>query len=486
MKQKISFFIITIIIVIVQTTSYAQTNIFEAIQQNDTIALKQFLKNGTNPNYTDTDGLTPLLYTAGMGLRTCARILIKYGADINMPDINYGTTPLMFAAKYKQLEMCIFLVENGAEINKSDKEGNIALNYAEISENSDIYNYLQDTSIFSLKDLEIFFLLLNNDTTKLKQILAKGADPNFENSQGSTPLLYCSYFGQIDCAKILINNGANINQETKIDNGTALMAAVLGNQYEMCVFLINNGADMKIKTIKDRDVFYYAIELEDSTGCKNVLELIEKPKKHKFNIKLETWENIDYKLQLYLNINNIGLLKKYLIYAEQKADKEFKEEDTTYALRIYEINNYYFKLGDTINTERTYLKTKKLTEKSFGEEHSNYFIIMAEIVNYYANTGNKEKTIKYADIYTELMPKFYNETDSLYAKDMFEVGKIYHNFQSYEKAEKFYLKALTLIENFYGRKHEYYTNICNSLRFLYEKIGNNEKAIEYYKKSIEK
>ena len=484
MKQKKTYFIIAIILIIVQTTSFSQTNIFTAIENKDTTALKQSLQNGANPNITDADGYTPLLYTSAFGLLDCSKILVKYRADINKPDTEYGTTPLMIAAKYDRLETCIFLVENGADTKMTDNDGHTTLQYAELSKNQEIYDYLQDPSIYSLNDLQLIFPLQNNDTTKFKQILKNGANPNYENNQETTPLMYTAYYGLVDCAKILIKYEVNINYQTKNDKGTALMTAILGNQYEMCEFLIKNGADLNAKTIKDRDALYYAKELADSTGCTNILKLIKKPKKHKFNIKLETWENIDYKLQLFYNMNNISLLKRYLILAEQKADKEYNEKDTTYALKVYNINNYYYKLADTINVERTYLKTEKLTKKSFGIEHSNYFTIIAEITNFYATIKNKEKTIKYADFYTELMSEFYTESDTLYAKDMFELAKIYHSYEMYEKAENYYIEALTLIENFWGNRHKYYANICNSLAILYEDKGNDKKAAEYYEKSL--
>ena len=48
-----------------------------------------------------------------------ARLLIDHGADINPIDEEYRSTLLGFAARWGQREMVTFLLERGADANKS-------------------------------------------------------------------------------------------------------------------------------------------------------------------------------------------------------------------------------------------------------------------------------------------------------------------------------------------------------------------------------
>jgi ankyrin repeat protein len=48
-----------------------------------------------------------------------ARLLLDHGADIDAVDEEYRSTPLGYAARWGQREMAAFLLERGANVNKS-------------------------------------------------------------------------------------------------------------------------------------------------------------------------------------------------------------------------------------------------------------------------------------------------------------------------------------------------------------------------------
>src|SRR5262245_16295448 len=49
-----------------------------------------------------------------------ARLLLDHGADIDAVDEEYRSTPLGYAARLGRREMVAFLLERGADVNKSD------------------------------------------------------------------------------------------------------------------------------------------------------------------------------------------------------------------------------------------------------------------------------------------------------------------------------------------------------------------------------
>jgi hypothetical protein len=56
--------------------------------------------------------------------------LVSAGANVNIKTFN-GTTPLMVAAFYGNINLCAFLLANGADMDAKDKDGETALDSAQ-------------------------------------------------------------------------------------------------------------------------------------------------------------------------------------------------------------------------------------------------------------------------------------------------------------------------------------------------------------------
>ena len=76
------------------------------------------------------DGWTPLYSAANKGYLEIVKLLIENGADINKSN-NDGWTPLYSAADKGHLEVVKLLIENGADINKSNNNGWFTLLFIE-------------------------------------------------------------------------------------------------------------------------------------------------------------------------------------------------------------------------------------------------------------------------------------------------------------------------------------------------------------------
>ncbi|MDH4183152.1 MAG: ankyrin repeat domain-containing protein [Nitrospinota bacterium] len=78
---------------------------------------------------------------------------------------------------------------------------------------------------------------------RVKELVAKGADPNYISDTGITPLAEASGWGHNDIVKYLIAQGADVNLRAK-NNMTALMAASMLGRTEVMKTLISNGANI--------------------------------------------------------------------------------------------------------------------------------------------------------------------------------------------------------------------------------------------------
>jgi ankyrin repeat protein len=161
-------------------------NLLEAIENGNLEAAQTALKNGADPN--ESERSTParqkfLMIVAGEGKLDLAKLLVKYGADVNAVDVD-GNTALMNAASFGNLDIVKFLVEHGANVN---------------------------------------------------------AAATVAGFTGYTALIYASERGQVNVVKYLIKHGANINAKKK-NGDTALSLAVNNGHTEIARILREAGA----------------------------------------------------------------------------------------------------------------------------------------------------------------------------------------------------------------------------------------------------
>lgn len=92
--------------------------------------IENLLASGANPNARDNQfGSTPLMQASGMfhcDEPAVVDLLIKSGADINATD-NYGYTPLLYAARRNNYFTMKYLLDKGANISATTKEGETVL-----------------------------------------------------------------------------------------------------------------------------------------------------------------------------------------------------------------------------------------------------------------------------------------------------------------------------------------------------------------------
>jgi ankyrin repeat protein len=92
----------------------------------------------------------------------------------------------------------------------------------------------------------------NGDTFKAKALLAQGADANFRNEHGATPLIEASIRGYQATVKTLLKHGAIV------DAALGLSLAALTGQSETVELLLRCGADINAKDFDGRTALFEA------------------------------------------------------------------------------------------------------------------------------------------------------------------------------------------------------------------------------------
>ena len=205
----------------------------EKIQETDTKfeIVKLLLEKGADPNIQGDEGWTAVHVAAIFKFHKILELLLESGADSNI-QTSEGETALHGAAYLNLSKSLEILLKNGADVNIENQDGLTPLDYA-ITEQSVFirsthssckssfkeWSHKQSEQVmkivfftfllFSLqalgnevssadsndsksvtaeKNLDLHFAILENDLSKVKSLLKKGADPNLQDKNGWTPL----------------------------------------------------------------------------------------------------------------------------------------------------------------------------------------------------------------------------------------------------------------------------------------------------------
>jgi ankyrin repeat protein len=119
-----------------QSTRVDYSTLNSAIQFGSVDVVKEVLEKGVNPNESK-DGNYVLLSTCYAGGQyELAKLLLEFGADVNVQRASNGLTALHIAcgaigdANYVKYEFVELLLDYGADVTIEDEKGHTALYYA--------------------------------------------------------------------------------------------------------------------------------------------------------------------------------------------------------------------------------------------------------------------------------------------------------------------------------------------------------------------
>ena len=118
-------------------------NFLENYDYNDCDIIRSFICKGTNVNYKNKDGLTPLMLCAIKNYEYSFEYLLQAGANVNEKD-NEQNTCVMICAEYNRAEMLKLLILLNADINCKNKNGETALMLAKRNNNIECFKLLLD------------------------------------------------------------------------------------------------------------------------------------------------------------------------------------------------------------------------------------------------------------------------------------------------------------------------------------------------------
>lgn len=198
--------------------AYGSSAMLEVMLSGNNEILSLLLDGGADPLWANAEGETALMLAARSGNLEAARTLLKAGADVNATEHWGGQNALMWATAQGQLEMMQLLIDHGADLDQTGKA------------------QLWDRRITS------------------------EPRPKDMNKGGFAPLHYAARQGCLDCLKILVEAGADLNV-TDPDRVSALNLALINVHFDAAAYLIEEGADINSWDLFGRTPLYNAVDM---------------------------------------------------------------------------------------------------------------------------------------------------------------------------------------------------------------------------------
>ena len=253
--------------------------IHQCILSNQPIILDKFLSHSLHPNIHlgGENGQTALHYCAYYENLECAEVLIKHKVELCRA-CNYGFFPIHVAAQRCSNKILKFLIE------EASKKGCTKLNllsFVDGDKNKPLYAAVQFGNVEAVRlclengatideisesdsstsvhvassqgSLEILEIMAELQPDLFFEVLQSG------DSMNMTPLHKAAMFDHIDVAKFLLKKGAYIDEIDK-DKRTPMLLAATRNCVKMACFLLSEGASLKLKDLRQRNILHLIIE----------------------------------------------------------------------------------------------------------------------------------------------------------------------------------------------------------------------------------
>ncbi|RJE19266.1 ankyrin repeat-containing protein [Aspergillus sclerotialis] len=186
------------------------TALLQVVGDGNEAAARKLLENGADVNAgRPADRMTPLIAASQRGNYGIARLLLSYGADLDLCD-RIGVSPLIWAAIEGHINMIQLLVNKGANVNSSDSDGKTALQYAADNNHVPTLRFLLDNGAnIDIVNANEFTALIqaarHNSTDAIQFLLSRGADINKKDISGMTALDWAKEYQYTETVAILEN-----------------------------------------------------------------------------------------------------------------------------------------------------------------------------------------------------------------------------------------------------------------------------------------
>ncbi|CAI8026334.1 Putative ankyrin repeat protein MM_0045, partial [Geodia barretti] len=220
------------------------TAVIIAVKRHDPVTLRELVREGSDLNLQNQEGLTPLMIAARRGMADITKILLEGEHIMDIQEKGTGWSALRFSAERGYSATTEALLKAGANAHLKDKNGDTAV-------------------IIAVKRCH---------PATLRELVRAGSDLNLQNQEGLTPLMIAARSWRTDITNILLE-GENINLDIQ-EKGTGRSAfhfsAETGNS-ATTVALLKAGANPRLKDKNGDTAVIIAVKRHDPATLRELV-----------------------------------------------------------------------------------------------------------------------------------------------------------------------------------------------------------------------
>jgi uncharacterized protein len=228
------------------------TALIWAVHYDEVPLIDRLLREHANVRTANEFGATAMSEAAVYGDTAVIRKLLDAGADVESPNAD-GQTALMIIARTSNIEAAKLLISRGANVNAREKwRGQTALMWAAARSQPAMVKLLLQHH--AEPNVRSYFDTFRRQVT---------AEPRVQGrpTGGFTPLIYAARQGCLECAKYLVEGGADVNMVDP-DGETPLLMAAQNFHFDLAAYLVGKGADVNRWDNWGRTPLWAAVDLD--------------------------------------------------------------------------------------------------------------------------------------------------------------------------------------------------------------------------------
>jgi tetratricopeptide (TPR) repeat protein len=476
---------------------YSQT-IFEAVKNNETGKILDYIAKKQNINLTDKNGASIFMYAVFYSDLETLKLLVTHGADPKKKGIlyrdqtSYYGSPLCAAAGSGRTEKVRYLVEhckipvNERELDAETKTetGWTALHWAAWEGHSGICNYLlqqgADIDAVYAGDMgtPLIYAINNNKPETALHLIQAGANVNYVMPGNVQALHLCANLRQTKVLEAIVKKTDNVNALTE-EGFTALMLAAYRYHFSCCDILLAHGADPALKNKHGYSALDYSANYPLLNGFlstkQNPVSLIDKARISEYiSIAVDFYWSGKYG-------ETIELLEKILPGIEE----QFGAADTSYygMMLSYAAYSSYMK-EDYTRAEEYYLKTISVFHKA-NVRSPMYNYSLFYLNKMYREQGLFEKAENTFRLLNESHKTNSGELSHAHFQSLTDFASFYQDYSRPSLAIAVYKNLMDLKIKRFGKSSAEYLEILMILADLYANIGNYADALWHYTEALQ-
>ncbi|MFH0823384.1 MAG: ankyrin repeat domain-containing protein [Pseudomonadota bacterium] len=223
------------------------TGLVQAAISGDLKLVERYLDRGTPVDVRNKAGETALMWACRGGNAEMVGLLLKRGADVNA-GTKTGWTSLMMTYQYQpdRSDIADMLIRHGANVNMKEKQFGstpliAALTRGDIKSARHLLSRGADVNVSTHVGITpLMMACAAGDEGIVRELVEKGADINARANTGADALMAAAARGSIPIVAYLLDKGAPINGRA-YNGWTALTSALFQDQHEMVEFLRKRG-----------------------------------------------------------------------------------------------------------------------------------------------------------------------------------------------------------------------------------------------------